>query len=66
MGRHKIDARILAVLEELGRASLGEISMRLNANRKYVQNRLKVMEEEGLVKKPYRGIYELVKKAPNS
>ena len=58
-GRHKIDDRILQVLHDLGKASLGEIALRLKANKTYVRQRLQVLEEEGLVERPFRGIYRL-------
>jgi predicted ArsR family transcriptional regulator len=60
-GSHKIDARIIQVLHDLGKASLGEIAQRLQVNKSYVRQRLQVLEEEGLVERPFRGIYQLKK-----
>ena len=65
-GRHAVDGKILKVLEDMGRASLGEIAQAVGKKKNYVRARLKALEEMGLVERPYHGIYQLKKASAKS
>lgn len=56
---NQTDRRILDMLSE-GRCTPNYIADELDLSRQHITNRLRRLEEHGLIKKVHRGLYELV------
>ncbi|XGI82756.1 winged helix-turn-helix domain-containing protein [Halorutilales archaeon Cl-col2-1] len=56
---NQTDRRILDMLSE-GRCTPNYIADELDLSRQHITNRLRRLEEHGLIEKVHRGLYELV------